>query len=129
VLIVIGSMHGDTKFGLLFIVPFFVFSDPLSVLGVLLVLFGGIGLMVSYSSSKFEFDLGYNDDETPPRTKKGRKRPKSGISSGGVVFIGPVPIVWGSNKGIGKTMIYVALGITLILVILFIINIILTIYY
>ncbi|MFP3201676.1 MAG: DUF131 domain-containing protein [Sulfolobus sp.] len=41
---------------------------------------------------------------------------------GGVIFIGPIPIVFGSNKDIAKTMLIIAFVIFLFIIILFLIS-------
>jgi len=41
------------------------------------------------------------------------------VEGGGVVIIGPIPIVFGSNKKIAWTMLLVALAITVLLYILY----------
>jgi uncharacterized membrane protein len=46
-----------------------------------------------------------------------RPRRRGGIRSGGVIFIGPIPIIWGSDKKIGFMMAIVAI----ILVVIFLI--------
>ena len=46
-----------------------------------------------------------------------RARPRRSIKSGGVIFIGPIPIIWGSDKRIGYLMAVVAV----ILVVIFLI--------
>ncbi|QKQ99672.1 DUF131 domain-containing protein [Metallosphaera tengchongensis] len=42
--------------------------------------------------------------------------------AGGIIFIGPIPIIFGTSKNIEKWMIIVALAITVILVALFLIQ-------
>jgi uncharacterized protein (TIGR00304 family) len=41
---------------------------------------------------------------------------KADVSAGGVIFLGPFPIVFGSNKKIAKWMLVVALIITILLI-------------
>ena len=41
---------------------------------------------------------------------------------GGVIFIGPIPIVFGSNKDIAKAMLVIAFVILLFFIILFLIS-------
>ncbi|MCG3108543.1 hypothetical protein L3N51_00825 [Metallosphaera sp. J1] len=45
--------------------------------------------------------------------------------AGGVIFIGPIPIIFGTSKKIEKWMLIVALVITVILVVLFVLPFIL----
>lgn len=43
------------------------------------------------------------------------------VEGGGIVFIGPIPIVWGTSKGITQAMLILALAISIILLILYLI--------
>lgn len=65
------------------------------------------------------FDV-FDDDE--PK-EKNESKPK--VQAGGVIFLGPIPIVFGSSKKIGRTMLLVAVVITMVLVVLFLLNVIL----
>ena len=42
---------------------------------------------------------------------------------GGVIFIGPIPIVFGSDKGIAKWMIVVGVIIAVIMLLMFVLQI------
>jgi|ECHhosMinimDraft_1075155.scaffolds.fasta_scaffold01693_5 uncharacterized protein (TIGR00304 family) len=55
------------------------------------------------------------------KSSKGEQRPEGRSEYGGVIFIGPVPIIFGTKK-VAKWMIVVAAVITAILVSLFIIQ-------
>jgi len=56
------------------------------------------------------------------RNKKGEEKEEEGKEQkteyGGVIFIGPIPIVFGSNKKIAKTMLIIGIVIFAILMIL-----------
>ena len=62
----------------------------------------------------------FKPGSTGKKKEQKRKEPvqKPGFQGGGVIFIGPFPIVFGTNKKIGKNMLYIAVAITLIMVIL-----------
>ncbi len=49
------------------------------------------------------------------------KRTKSQSRYGGVVFIGPIPIIFGSDQKITKIMLYIGLAISMCLLLLFLI--------
>jgi len=51
-------------------------------------------------------------------SEEGREE-KERTEAGGVIFIGPIPIIFGTSRRIEKWMMIVALIITLILVVLF----------
>jgi uncharacterized protein (TIGR00304 family) len=44
------------------------------------------------------------------------------IEAGGVVFIGPIPIIWGTSKEMTKTMLFVGMIIGAILAVLYALN-------
>ena len=46
-----------------------------------------------------------------------RARPRRSIKTGGVLFIGPIPIIWGSDKRIGYIMAVVAVILVVIILI------------
>ena len=41
------------------------------------------------------------------------------IEGGGIVFIGPIPIIWGTTKAITKAMLILALVITVLLIVFY----------
>jgi len=54
-------------------------------------------------------------ERRPPQQDQIRTR--SNIRSGGVIFIGPIPIIWGSDKRIGYMMAVVAVILAVIFLI------------
>ncbi|MEM0121203.1 MAG: DUF131 domain-containing protein [Thermoprotei archaeon] len=81
--------------------------------GVLLVFVGIIG-MVAYTliiASK------RTRQEEQGEGKADEKSSDKGMEGGGVIFIGPVPIIFGSNKRIAKWMMVAAILITVALVV------------
>lgn len=51
-----------------------------------------------------------------------RKTEKGKISGGGAIIIGPVPIVFGTDRKALRTVLLLSIGLTLLLVILTILN-------
>lgn len=107
----------------------------LGILGILLVFLGFIFLLIGFVSSSFEWatleDLAGGDEEeyyskhrpgkqlkkglNKPRTNQLEKRgPRRSIKTGGVIFIGPIPIIWGSDKRIAYIMAIVAVVLVVI---------------
>jgi uncharacterized protein (TIGR00304 family) len=108
----------------------------LGILGILLVFLGFIFLLIAFVSSSYELvglgELGWDDEveydsakRSKKRTKKGdaktatkqpikqpqqqpRPRPRTSVKTGGVIFIGPIPIIWGSDRKIAYIMAIVA---------------------
>ncbi len=42
------------------------------------------------------------------------------VEGGGIVFIGPIPIVWGTSKNITQAMLILALAVSILLLILYV---------
>jgi uncharacterized protein (TIGR00304 family) len=123
------------------IIPIIEGSGILSFAGILLIFLGFILLMVAFVSGSYEWgsidDLGWdniNDEsyskQRAKKTTKARKlpqhppgqqpqpsRPRRAIKTGGVIFIGPIPIIWGSDKRIGYIMAIVAVVLVVIFLI------------
>jgi|BEDMetMinimDraft_2_1075160.scaffolds.fasta_scaffold00139_11 uncharacterized protein (TIGR00304 family) len=55
---------------------------------------------------------------------KGSNRERE-VRGGGIIIIGPIPIVFGSSKGITRTLLILAIALTLLSIILFLLQIIL----
>ncbi|MCK5560543.1 MAG: DUF131 domain-containing protein [Thermoplasmata archaeon] len=103
-------------------------------MGILLVFLGFIFLLIAFVSSSYELvglgELGWDDEveydsakRPKKRTKKGaaktatkqpikqpqpRPRARTSVKTGGVIFIGPIPIIWGSDRKIAYIMAIVA---------------------
>lgn len=106
-MLAVAVATGRAEVGLLVVVPFVVGSGPLPVAGVLLVMVGMVGLFVGTA----------RDLQPPPSAgaSPGPKEPVEGTGetrAGGVVMIGPIPIVVGSDR---RTAILAALGGVLVL--------------
>ena len=117
----------------------------LGMLGILLVFLGFIFLLIAFAHGSYEtvrFEDFWDDQDEyelvrrpKKRTKKGagktalkqplkqsqqpgsRPRPRTTVKSGGVIFIGPIPIIWGSDRKIAYVMAVVAV----ILVVIFLV--------
>jgi uncharacterized protein (TIGR00304 family) len=143
----LGISRGEGTIYWAVIIPIFTGSGWLFGLGSLLLILGFILLFIGFVAGSFELvslDLeGYGWPEPKPgerrkyeqpsqktaqRTgKKGTRtsstprpesgRPRSSISTGGVVFVGPIPIIWGSDKKIA----YIMALVSVVLVVIFLI--------
>ncbi len=95
-LIVISLAQGESQVGLFLIFPFIYGGGITGIAGTVLVFLGFALLFFSISfSSSSEKDLDREDHET-----------KSSVR--GVVFIGPVPIIFGSGDRLWKDKWFVA---------------------
>jgi len=79
--------------------------------GVLLIFVGIIGL-VAYMLVALS-----RNSKNDAEEHKGGVDEDDSFEGGGVIFIGPIPIVFGSNRRIAKWMIAVAVAITILLIV------------
>lgn len=77
-------------------------------LGVLLVFVGVLGLIVY---TVLRLARGVRGEQQKAAGDQ------SGVEGGGIILIGPIPIVFGSNRRIAKWMLLAALAITILLVV------------
>ena len=110
-LVVVSVTNGEADVSLVVVFPVISGSGPLFLIGVALVVTGILsGFMLiaatTYSPVPGPGDSSWGDagDGT------GEKRSKYG----GIVLIGPVPIVFGSNARIAYVMLAVAVGIVML---------------
>ena len=99
---ILGLLQGDISFGIAFFVPFLIGSGLFATIGFLCVFLAVIvyiiGLMRSITPDERVSNDVFNDQSS--------KKPS--IRTGGVILIGPVPIVFGSNWKIIMVMLIVA---------------------
>jgi uncharacterized protein (TIGR00304 family) len=100
VIFAIGVLSGEVETGFVVVFPFLVGSGIHAFLGficvfiaILLFMFGFVGIVADTSSLKVE-----EDNEHYPQKK-------TSVKGGGVVLIGPIPIVFGSSWKIAVIMI------------------------
>ena len=97
-----GVLSGDIEAGIVVFIPFIVGSGIYAFLGFIFVLIATILFMFSFSrivkSNDFQVDF---DEQQPSK--------KTSIKGGGIVLIGPIPIVFGSNWKIAVILMVLAL--------------------
>ena len=99
----IGIFTGDVETGFFLVFPFFAGSGLYAVLGIALVFIAMLSFMFGFASTAAEsIDLQFE------KNKHGIKNKKS-VRGGGVILIGPIPIVFGSNWKIAITMMVLAI--------------------
>ncbi|BBG25373.1 TIGR00304 family membrane protein [Sulfuracidifex tepidarius] len=86
--------------------------------GTVLIL---IGFFIVFIGMFYEFFKGVKKSTTRENSEREEEEQERKSEFGGVIFIGPIPIVFGSSKRISKWMIVAAIIITAILVSLYII--------
>jgi len=111
----LGFLQGDVEGGVLIVFPFIGGSGIFAFLGVISFFMAILLFMFGFTSTLKSDDSGFENEERP--TQK-----KTSVKGGGVVLIGPIPIVFGTNWKIALVMMIVA--IILILVTFFVFKII-----
>lgn len=86
-----AAVRGDLRFGLFLIFPFVYGTGGAAALGTLVLMAAGVLWFVSLASGAHADSPRY---ERPGEIRSERR-------SGGVVLIGPIPIVWGERGSIG----------------------------
>ncbi len=111
------------------VVPVFVLRGPLSTLGAFLLFFGLILGLFSFLRFLPARLLRIAPSELPstagprPRSPDGTREPEGERRTegkvGGVLLLGPIPIVFGSNAKVTTAMLILALALTTLLILLF----------
>ena len=105
-LIIASVSNGEGQVGLFLIFPFIVTQGWIGAAGSLLLFLAifsiFIGLWTSATQDPGQAPVETNSPTPAARTKK---------SYGGVVLIGPIPIVFGSDEKIAKSMLMIAAAI------------------
>jgi uncharacterized membrane protein len=91
ILILISVLKGHTKVGIFFIIPFFYSTDLYAVAGVLCIIGAMFCCFYAMLKTVMQFEPSYDV--------------KSEKHHGGIVLIGPLPIIFGSSKTIVKWLI------------------------
>lgn len=104
-LLICSAISGDLEFKLIFIIPVIAGSGLLPALGGILLFFGMMSLFLSFMISHDAPNDGVRvRDIEPWQTEKERER-----WFGGVILIGPFPIVLGSDRGIALWVVVIAI--------------------
>ena len=105
-LLVYAGMQGSLRVGFFLIIPFFYGTGAAAALGMLLLMAAGV-----------LWFMGAFQALAPPPSDGGEAPPPAGgahapperverrSSSGGVVLLGPIPIVWGSDRRVLPWMV------------------------
>ncbi|MBS3816105.1 MAG: DUF131 domain-containing protein [Candidatus Thermoplasmatota archaeon] len=112
--VLLGVIEGDATITLLFFIPVISGSGIYLLIGVLLIFLSFI-LFFVLSTVGYSSERSGKVEERRPAEKTSKKESKYG----GVIFIGPIPIVFGKDKSIAKKMMYIGLGIAVVLLILY----------
>ena len=103
----LGFLQGDVEGGVIIIFPFIGGSGIYAFLGVISLFLAILFFMFGFTSTleRKELDFEY---------ESGQPEKKTSVKGGGVVLIGPIPIVFGSNWKITLVMMIVAIILILV---------------
>ena len=103
--ITLSVLSGQAEFGLFLIFPMVIGGGLYLLLGVLFIIISFI----------LPFIITFTETEEPHRGGYQVDKEKSETKYGGVIFIGPIPIVFGKDKSITTKMMYIGLVIAVLL--------------
>jgi uncharacterized protein (TIGR00304 family) len=108
----LGVLYGDVETGFIVVFPFLSGTGIFAFLGFIFIFIAIILFIFGFVKSVESTYLQYEEDEYSPRKK-------TIIKGGGVVLVGPIPIVFGSNWKIALILMLVAIIIILVSFFLF----------
>lgn len=121
-LIIAAVALGQGEVFLFLVFPGVVSTSPLALLGITLIFLSFVIGFLSFSYAPpaevlpGEVPPGYKEREAPTPVETERRR-----SFGGIVFLGPIPIVFGSSTRTTLVMLILALAITIVMAVLFLV--------
>ncbi len=107
VVLAVGVLRGEATLSLFLIFPVVTASGAWGFLGILLMIAGVFLFFLAWSRVPEPVD------ETVPTAPRGPPSPSAAAPPeprrrwGGVVFLGPIPVVFGSNQKVAKWMLLV----------------------
>ncbi len=120
-LLAYGAAVGQVQGYLVLIFPVLTGSGPLPLAGIALLVLGIVLGFLSFARSPLEVPGGpqpaarsASSPSSPPTPAPGPSKP-----FGGVVFLGPIPIVFGSDARMSKYMLVLAAVVTALLLAFF----------
>ncbi len=123
-LFVYGLLTGEVRFALLLIFPVFYGSGVISGLAFTLIFLGFVLLFLEpFLSHKTSFDtksppITYSSEKNIPQIYR-EKEVKTEKKYGGLILIGPIPIVFGSDRDTVLVVVLIALLILAFIVFFF----------
>ncbi|MBS3777925.1 MAG: DUF131 domain-containing protein [Candidatus Thermoplasmatota archaeon] len=112
-----GIFIGEISFGLAVFIPFIISSGVFGFAGIGCLFLSILSLFfilprLTWNQYQQDSSLEYEDKSFSEPTSSEKK-----TKIGGVIFLGPIPIVFGSNKKITKAMILVSIIILIIMLV------------
>ena len=120
-LILWAGLRGEAEFYLVLIIPVISGSGGVFAAGVLLLIFGIMLLFFAMSLRSVERYPEQTPQARPPAREPRTGEPPTGGGArwGGVVFIGPIPITFGSGPRMGRLMVVAAIIMALLMLAFF----------
>lgn len=112
IFLILSGIDGKSKVGVFFIFPYFYGTGVYALIGVLCVMFGLIIFVFGKFESFFEIDEDLEKEIYLKYPKVDKKIVDKKIKGGGVIFIGPIPIIFGSDAKTTIIIIVLALILT-----------------
>ncbi|MFQ6060005.1 MAG: DUF131 domain-containing protein [Thermoplasmata archaeon] len=117
VLLALGAYYGQGEFYILLFIPVYKGTGVLSLVGGLLIFVGIVLGMVHFFRSYVPYPYEQTPTTSPTRREREGAAPvQPRVRHGGVVFLGPIPIVWGSDARM--TLFAIIAGIIIVVVLL-----------
>jgi uncharacterized protein (TIGR00304 family) len=110
---VIGILEGTVEGGIFIIFPFLIGSGIYALFGIIFFFFSFLFYMVGlYSNTEDFINLQFGKNKNDIKSEKS-------VKGGGVILIGPFPIIFGSNWKIAIVMMVLALLLIIVGFLLF----------
>ena len=108
---IMGAMQGNVQGGVFLIFPFVIGSGLYAFLGILCIMLSFLLFIVGFTPRK---TIPY---EVPSQEKTLEQKPT--IKGGGIVLVGPIPVVVGSSWKIAVALILAAIFLSVLIYFLF----------
>ena len=105
IMLLLALITGEGKGGIFIIFPFFYGSGIFSMAGMLLI-FLSLALFI------FSFPERMLKENDIPEMEKERR-------AGGIIFIGPIPIIFSTDESMGKTLVIISMLIIILFLLIF----------
>ena len=102
-------LSGDIDAGVILIFPFIIGSGFSALLGILCIFLAFFLFILSYKHTELD------SSENPFEQQDLHSEKKTSVKGGGIILIGPVPIILGSNWKIALILMSIALILILVL--------------
>jgi uncharacterized protein (TIGR00304 family) len=102
-----GFLSGEVETGVFVVFPFLAGSGIYAFLGFIFI-------FIAFLLFMFGFSTYFESDEFPTNNNEFQPRKKTSVKGGGVILIGPIPIVIGSNWKIAIVLMIVAIIVILV---------------